>query len=378
MSRPKRGNYHNGMEVAMKPQKQPAYLKHLGPDGKLRARTRINGKDIFLGAYGSPESHEKYKAILAQWAAGDIGKPSGELLICEAVAMFLRHLEGKVRPDDLSHYRQALRPVNALFGSTTADKFGPKKLRACLEELAKSYVRRLVNRYLRRIRDLFSWLVREERIPATVTHALAEVPGLARGEAGVREHKTEVLPVPPGDLWKTLRHLSPRFRAMVRLQVRTGMRPGELCRIQADDIEQGGRVEIRRGVWLPIGKCWLYRPAKHKTEYAGHKRFIIIGPRAQGDLAPYIEHDGLAGCFAVSGAEYGVSSYYHAIQRACERAGVEPWYPHQLRHNAASRLAAEFGWEVTRIVLGHRSFQATQVYVLDDLTKAVAAMGKAG
>ena len=49
--------------------KLPRYTRHKGG----QARVRYNGKCIYLGKYGSPESHEKYAQFLAT-----IPKPDDE------------------------------------------------------------------------------------------------------------------------------------------------------------------------------------------------------------------------------------------------------------------------------------------------------------
>jgi integrase len=54
------------------------------------------------------------------------------------------------------------------------------------------------------------------------------------------------------------------------------------------------------------------------------------------------------------------------------------WHPHQLRHNAATHLRREFGIEVARIILGHRSAVTTEIYAELDEEKAEAAIQKAG
>src|SRR5512135_3803341 len=48
------------------------------------------------------------------------------------------------------------------------------------------------------------------------------------------------------------------------------------------------------------------------------------------------------------GDRYGARAYAHAIAKACKRAGVPHWHPHQLRHNAGTYLRKEFGLEVAR------------------------------
>ncbi len=54
------------------------------------------------------------------------------------------------------------------------------------------------------------------------------------------------------------------------------------------------------------------------------------------------------------------------------------WHPHQLRHNAATRLRREFGLDVARAVLGHSSPAVTEVYAELDQAKAADAMARIG
>ena len=100
---------------------------------------------------------------------------------------------------------------------------------------------------------------------------------------------------------------------------------------------------------------------------------------------------------------YTVKAYHYAIRRACQRAeaaniksymkahglAVPPdpiptqllvphWHPHQLRHNAATWLRKEFGLDVARIILGHRSPAITEVYAELDFAKAVEVMHRVG
>ena len=75
---------------------------------------------------------------------------------------------------------------------------------------------------------------------------------------------------------------------------------------------------------------------------------------------------------------YTTDSYRRAIQRACETAGVPPWHPHQLRHNAATRLRKEYGLEAAQVVLGHRTANVTQVYAERDQGLARDIMAQSG
>lgn len=54
------------------------------------------------------------------------------------------------------------------------------------------------------------------------------------------------------------------------------------------------------------------------------------------------------------------------------------WHPHQLRHNAATRLRKEFGIEAARVVLGHSSAAVTEIYAEVDKAKAADVMRRIG
>jgi integrase len=85
---------------------------------------------------------------------------------------------------------------------------------------------------------------------------------------------------------------------------------------------------------------------------------------------------------------YTGRSYYYAIQYGIDRPNAERtkrgdpcipgWHPHQLRHNAATRLRKEFGLDVARAALGHSSPAVTEVYAELDEAKAAEAMGRVG
>ena len=112
------------------------------------------------------------------------------------------------------------------------------------------------------------------------------------------------------------------------------------------------------------------------------------------------------------GERYAVTAYHRAVMYACDRAFPPPehlcrgdreavaewearlgedgltelkawrkahrWHPHQLRHLAATRLRAEFGIELARIILGHSSASVTEIYAQDDMKAAAEAMQRVG
>lgn len=215
----------------------------------------------------------------------------GGLTVAELVLRFLGHAEEHYRKRDgartyeLGNVRIALRPLVHAYGRTAAADFGPLKLKAVRSLLVLGYdhpkhgpqpglVRNQVNARVRRIIRAFRWAVGEELVPVEVWQALKAVPGLEAGRSAVKE-SDPVAPVPVEDVEATLPHLLPETAAMVRVQLHSGMRPGEVCALQAEEIDQAGPV-------------WVSSPPHHKNTHRGKARTIPLGPRAQEVLRPFL------------------------------------------------------------------------------------------
>ena len=78
------------------------------------------------------------------------------------------------------------------------------------------------------------------------------------------------------------------------------------------------------------------------------------------------------------GPKYTRHSYRVAIQRACRRAGIPPWSPHQLRHTRATMIRRDFGLEAAKAVLGHADTKVTEIYAERDLDRATEVMRAIG
>ncbi|HKQ48049.1 MAG TPA: site-specific integrase [Phycisphaerae bacterium] len=202
---------------------------------------------------------------------------------------------------------------------------------------------------------------------------------------------------------------------MIQLQRLTGMRSGEVVVMRVCDIDTPGKI-------------WQYTPPTHKTQHHGHMRSIYLGPLAQAVVRPFLKADLSAFLFSPAEAEaerkieirqhrkskvqpsqvdrrrrrpkrkpgerYDVQSYKRAVYRGCAKACPPPdglsseearswelshrWHPHQLRHNAATRMRKEFGIEAARVVLGHRSAAVTEIYAEADRGKAAEIMARVG
>src|SRR4051794_35078208 len=113
-----------------KPRKIPSYRLHK-PTGQ--AVVRLDGRDHYLGKYGTPQSQEAYHRKVAEWVTAGVLAPPGEnrgvaldLSVNELLLAFWRHAESYYRRADgtptgeLDNLRLALRPLKSLYGNTPA------------------------------------------------------------------------------------------------------------------------------------------------------------------------------------------------------------------------------------------------------------------
>jgi integrase len=379
----------------------PKYRKHKASG---QAIVTLNGQDHYLGPHGSAASRRQYDQLISEWIANGRTSPSAaqEISVTELLASYLRFAKAYYREsDEPKQVVYTIRPLKELYGRTNAAEFSPLKLKAVRQKMIEADLcRNEINKRVGRIKRIFRWAVENEMVSPSVLHGLQAVRGLARGRSEARETEA-VKPVPEAFVDAIQGFVTPQVWAMVELQRFTGMRPGEVTSIRTCDIDTSGTV-------------WVYTPVDHKTAWRGHQRKIYLGPKAQAVLAPWLRPELEAYLFSPReameakrdarakerrtplscgnrsgtnrkakpkkqpGERYDSRSYHQAIRQACLKADVPIWHPHQLRHNAATWLRKEFGLDVARVVLGHRSPQITEVYAELDQEKAATVMAKVG
>ena len=219
------------------------------------------------------------------------------------LAAFFRHAEQHYRKNgeptgEAQNYVDALKHVRCLYGHLRATEFRGLALKAVRDAMvAAGDCRTRINRQVSRIKHVFKWAVSNELVPPDSYHALAAVEGLDRGRTEARE-SFPVRPVDEQSARATFRFVSPQVRAMIELQLLTGMRPGEVVIMRAGDIDTSR-------------PSWVYRTASHKTEHHGFQRRIVLGPRAQAIVQPFLKSD--PGAYLFSPREAQASR--HAIDR---------------------------------------------------------------
>ncbi len=181
------------------PQKKrvPRYTLHKTTG---QARVILNGKHVYLGLYGSPESKERYAAAIAEQFLNPAREPTAapggfpDLSINEAILKYLQHAEQYYVRDgvvtkEVENIKSAVRPLRTLFSHTKAGEFGPKALKAVQRYMIENedICRKQINARVNRIRRMFKWLASEELVPASVHVALTMVEGLRYGRTNARE-----------------------------------------------------------------------------------------------------------------------------------------------------------------------------------------------
>lgn len=395
-----------------------------------QAFVQIKGRRIYLGKYGTPAADSRYRQIIAEMVTTPERPPSvgRGITIIELSESYSEHVERWYVKDgrptsEQDNIRQAIRFLLWIYEHLPAIEFGPVALKAVRQRMIDhGRSRPLINKDINRIRQMFRWASSEEILPVTVYQALLTLPPLLKGRTKANEPEP-IGPAAIADVDAALIELSPTLQAMVRLQLLTGCRPGEVCSLRPRDVT------------ISTDDVWCYRPESHKTEHHGKERRIYFGPQAQEVLRPFLDRDPDQFCFRPKetvdhfnatkrenrrsprtpsqerrgrkchpkkhpGERYTKDSYRRAIARACWRVelkkridvgetraqavaaikaeGFPAWSPNQLRHSRATELRARYGIEVAQLVLGHSDPKTTLIYAERDFEKASQVMREIG
>ena len=365
----------------------PKYRKHKRSG---QAVVTLSDKDFYLGPHGTEVSKLEYDRVVGEWLANGrvLPKTSNQSIsvetLIEAYWIYCRsyHVKDGRPTDELASIKIAMRDTNKLYAKVSVADFGPLSLDTVRDSMiARGNSRGYINGNVNRIRRMFKWGVAKQLVQADVYVALQALDGLKKDKSAARE-PDPVLPVSNEVVDATLEHCPPMVADMIRFQRLTGCRPGEVRTIKPSEIDTTHAV-------------WRYTPGSHKMEHKGRGRVILIGPKAQAIIRPYLLRDENAECFErPTGGRFKRWNYNEQINKACDKAWPYPrclnadaikawqkrhrWAPNRLRHSAATAIREEFGLEAAQTVLGHASADVTQVYAERDIKKAAEVMGKVG
>ena len=293
-----------------------------------------------------------------------------------------------------------------------ASSFGPEELYAVQKALVEyryrrgekevGYTRGSINKLISYVSKMWRWGIGREVTTEAQAQRLREVKPLRIGRSAAKDKLKRAL-VSEDELEKVTENLTGVVADMLRLIWITAMRPSEVCRMRPFDILHKDR------------SCWLYVPGRdasmvgdHKTAHHQRIRAVPLPASAQAILKPRIEDFGSKEFIftpvqaiqellerkaanrktplnqgnrpgtnrrehpmITPGDRYSAHSFYGAVKRACERAGVERFTPYDLRRTAATRIRALLSKDAAKLILGHVSTDTTEIYLLDEVQEAM-------
>ena len=295
-----------------------------------QGRVKFQGKHLYFGPWGAPETEQKYRRWAAELIAseGVLSAPTpnkAPLLVSELAAMYAAHVaryyrEGSAESENI---KRAVAALVDLYGPTPAAQFAPlglKALRATwLNRRGAPLSRGTINRYTRHVVRAFRWAAGEGLVPPEVPAALGLVESLKRGRCTAPEGKA-IMPVPEAALDAVLAIAPPTIAAMIRTQLLTGARPGELCSLRRGDIDTAGDV-------------WTATLVEHKTAHleGAPPRVLCFGPQAQAVLKPFMLRPEGAHLFAPGEAVAQRAAAKSTHRRGQEQAMGLPALPERYR-----------------------------------------------
>lgn len=330
-----KNGFSSPSQTGRRPRFQPPQMRRHA--GRRQARTRINGKTIWLGPwegqYPSPEAQTKFNHVLEEWhrqrngkyvanlptptsATASVAKcdpatdspvigaqPAGHRIsVAELLAAYVEYAQSYYRKRDgrqtssIFMVRRACRVLEP-YMNTPADAFGPLRLASLLEQMIAEarLCRKTINATAKCIRRIFRWGVSRELVPGAVDHALRSVAMIPKGRFHAKDYP-KVKEIPDKIIEQTLPYLPPLIQDMVQVQRLTGARPGEVCNLMAGDLDTSGDI-------------WIARPEDHKTAHLDNgdeedrEREIFFCPRAQAILKKYLPRPSSAAIFCPREAE---------------------------------------------------------------------------
>lgn len=159
-------------EAAMSRTKtKPVYSLHKASG---QARVRIDGKDHYLGSYGSQESRERYEDLVDEWFARNGDTTRYMLTVDKLALLYVDFADGYYRKNgkptgEHQNIKLALRHAVKLYGTSRVREFGPLKLKKVRQSMIDAGLcRTSINRHVSRVKAMFKWAVENEYLPVEV------------------------------------------------------------------------------------------------------------------------------------------------------------------------------------------------------------------
>jgi integrase len=368
-----------------------------------QARVRLCGKTFYLGLWGSAEAHGRYAELIREWEANGREPIGPQPITAVEATLTVRDLSAQYQAwivttgrflkhgKDTSR-RRLTRRVLKLFegfaGAVPVRRLNEALLvqwRDRIEVDHPTLVRATINRWVWLVKDALRWGKPRGLVPKAVWLDCASLPNLKRGECSGRPErgKRARRAVAIQDVERVAAHCHPQIAAMMRLQICTSMRPGDVCLMRWADIDKKG----------PNG-TWVYTVEGAKTEHLGHVTRYLLGTAAQKILEQF---PALPTAYIFSpakrmaerhaagrrsrepmrrrfNARWTTLAYRLHVKIAAAKAGVEDFTNHELRHTAVTVVTNEAGLAVASAAANHKDIATTSRYYHSSAGEKVQAV----
>lgn len=326
----------------------------------------------------APTRPEAYSAA-EEWLDGRDRRSGGERTVAELATMWTQSAlkpSGR-RKATINTHEWALGYVVDRFGHLPAHELRALDIQDWLAEVRQTRNGKPMSKSsLKKLRNALATIYRFGMLHRIVSENPALVTDLPDAATATR------VSLSVADAVKLYRHLEgdEMFGPLFRLQMLTGLRPGEAAGLQWSAIE-GDVLVVRTAARTVDGRVEMTDQLKTSSS----RRTLHLSPEALALLAAQRRHVAARQLAASRwydhdlvfpnslGRPHNAASLRRSLTTLCRKAEVPRITPHELRHTAASLMAdAGVPLESVSNVLGHAELRITQNYV-HQLKPAVGA-----
>ena len=254
---------------------------------------------------------------------------------------YIKHVRDTIQRRSWSRYEYSLNHLIELYGDKKLSEITPKDIDDFKEIRLKEVKPATVNRELSTLRQIFNLARRWEKFygenPVTISGLLPE-----------ENNKERILTIE--EERRLLSFSNPYLKPIITTALQTGMRKSEILTLRWPNIDiESGVITIdqtntksKKTRRIPVSSS-LKTLLKEQKLKSGGSEYVFLSHVG----TPYKNHESLKGAF----------------ERACEKAGINDFRFHDLRHTAATRMI-ERGASIVAVskILGHSDLKMTMRY----------------
>lgn len=339
-------------------------------DGRRRRR-KVTGRD-------RAEVARRLSELRQQLATGQpVG--AGALTVGQLLERWVTDVApGRVEPGTVASYRWAVDHLVEGLGARRLVRLTPEDVEAFLAAKADTLGQASLVRLRAVLGQAIRWAEKRGHVARNVA-ALADLPVGARtastGRATTIDEAHRLLDAIAGH----------RHEALWLVQLTGGLRPGEAAALRWPDVDlAGGVVHVRSSLRWTDGRPHLAEPKTPRS-----RRSLVLAPATVAALRAHRTRQSAERLAAgprwsaewpdlVFAAELGTpldpANLRRALARVAQQVGLDGLRPYDLRHSAASLLAAA-GVPLERVadVLGHDGLRMARLVYVHALSPSIDA-----